>query len=287
MLRFHSQMSYSMKSFLLGLLLLPAFALAFEPLNTDDAGTVKAGGNQIEQYFFFINRADGAPSADILTPGEEYAGNADARAFPFTYTRGLSETVEASFSTTYYNQPSGNYSNFANYVFASKWRFHEDTENRYALAIKPTIVLPASKQQQVNGLGLAAVNYGANFIASKYWDEIEVHFNASYMRAPYNTNYSIGHTSDNIRTNIFLLSIAPVWSVYQNLKLALDLGATSNPPANSQNLSYYALVAGIYSITDSVDLGISYMRTGMNYGETFAVQQAGATRSEIGLTWRF
>ena len=107
------------------------------------------------------------------------------------------------------------------------------------------------------------------------------------MRAPYNTNYSIGHTPDNIRTNIFLLSIAPVWSVYQNLKLALDLGATTNPPTNSQNLSYYALVAGIYSLSDSVDLGLSYMRTGMNYGETFAVQQAGATRSEIGLTWRF
>jgi len=43
------------------------------------------------------------------------------------------------------------------------------------------------------------------------------------MRSPYNTNYSIGYTSDNIRTNIFLLSIAPVWSVYQNLKLAVDI----------------------------------------------------------------
>ena len=276
-----------MKSSLLGLLLLPTLALAFEPLNTDDAGTVKASGNQIEQYFFFINRAEGPQSVDIITPGEEYAGNVDARALPFTYTRGLSETVEASFSTTYYNQPSGNYSNFANYVLASKWRFHEDSKNRYALAIKPTIALPASKQQQINGLGLAALNYGVNFIASKYWDELELHINASYMRAPYNTNYSIGHTADSIRTNIFLISIAPVWSVYQNLKLALDIGATTNPPTSSQNISHYALIAAIYSLNGSVDLGLSYMRTGLNYGETFAVQQVGATRSEIGLTWRF
>lgn len=276
-----------MKSFLLGLLLLPSLALAFEPLNTDDAGTVKAGGNQIEQYFFIINRAGGSESADIITPGEEYSGNADARAFPFTYTRGLSDTVEASFSSTYYQQPSGNYSKFANYVLATKWRFHEDTENRYAMAIKPTVVLPASKQQQVNGLGLAAVNYGLNFIASKYWDEVELHINASYMRSPYNTNYSIGHTADNIRTNIFLVSIAPVWSVLPNFKLALDIGATTNPPASEQYLGHYALIAGIFSLTDSIDLGVSYMRTGMNYGETFAAQQAGATRSEVGITWRF
>jgi hypothetical protein len=276
-----------MKSFLLGLLLLPTLAFAFEPLNTDDAGTVKAGGNQIEQYFFFINRADGGQSTDILTPGEEYSGNADARAFPFTYTRGLSDTVEASFSTTYYNQPNGNYSKLANYVLATKWRFHEDSENRYAMAIKPTVVLPASKQQQVNGLGLAALNYGVNFITSKYWDEIELHINASYMRAPYNTNYSIGHTADNSRTNIFLVSVAPVWSVYQNIKLALDFGATTNPPTTQQYWSYYALVAGIFSLTDSVDLGVSYMRTGMNYGEAFGAQQAGSTRTELGITWRF
>jgi len=29
------------------------------------------------------------------------------------------------------------------------------------------------------------------------------------------------------------------------------------------------------------------MRTGVNYGQTFASQQAGATRSEVGITWRF
>jgi hypothetical protein len=276
-----------MKSCLLGLLLLPTLALAFEPLNTDDAGTVKAGGNQIEQYFFFINRSAGTQSVDIITPGEEYSGNADARAFPFTYTRGLSETVEASFATTYYKQPSGNYSRFSNYVFATKWRFHEDSENGYAMAIKPTVILPSSKQQQVNGLGLAAVNYGFNFITSKYWDEFEVHVNASYMRSPYNTNYSIGHTADNSRTNIVLASIAPVWSVYQNVKLALDLGATTNPPVTQQYWTYYGLVAGIFSLTDSVDLGISYMRTVLNFGDIFAAQQAASTRTELGITWRF
>jgi len=277
----------NVKGLCLAILCISVHAFAFEPLNTDDAGTVESGGNQIEQYFFFINRSGGDRAADIITPGEEYSGNVDARAFPFTYTRGLSETVEASFSTTYYNQPSGSYSKFANYVFATKWRFYEDEDNQFALAIKPTLILPASKQQQVYGLGLAAVNYGVNFIASKYWDPIELHINASYMHAPYNINYPIGQSVDNSRTNIFLLSVAPVWTVHPRLKLALDLGATTNPPATEQYLSYYALIAGIYSLTESVDLGVSYMRTGMNYSETFGTQQAGSSRTELGVTWRF
>ena len=276
-----------MKSLGYALILVPALALAFEPLNTDDAGTVKAGGNQIEQYFFSINRHGGDQQSDIVTPGEEYTGRTDAKAFPFTYTRGLSDSVEASFSTTYYNEPSGNYSKFSNYVFASKWRFFEDKQIGYAFAIKPIVVLPASKQQQVAGLGLAALNYGFNFIASKYWDSIELHLNAMYMRSPYNTNYSIGTTTDINRTNIFLLSLAPVWAAYKDLKLALDLGVTTNPSSSAQYLSQYALIAGIYSLTETLDLGISYMRTGGGLSETFGSQQASATRGEVGITWRF
>ena len=276
-----------MKTSFLTLLLIPVFAHAFEPLNTDDAGTVRAGGNQIEQYFFSINRHGGSQQADIVTPGEEYTGRTDAKAFPFTYIRGLSDQVEASIAMTYYNEPSGNYSKFSNYVFASKWRFYEDERLGYAFAIKPTLVLPAGKQQQVAGLGLAAVNYGINFISSKYWEDIELHFNAIYMRSPYNINYSVGISSDINRTNIFLVSMAPVWSVYKDLKIALDLGVSTNPPSSEQYLIHYGLIAGIYSITESLDLGVSYMRTGVNYGQTFASQQAGATRSEVGITWRF
>ena len=277
-----------MKWLLIGALLLPKIAIAFEPLNTDDAGTVKAGGNQIEQYFISINRnGGGSQSTDLITPGEEYTGRTDAKAYPFTYTRGISNSVEASFSTTYYNEPSGNYSKFANYVFGAKWRFYEDKKRGYALAIKPTLVLPASQQQQVSGLGLAATNYGLNFIASKYWRDLEVHLNASYMRSPYNTNYNVGQTADVNRTNIYLVSIAPVWNVYRNIRLALDIGASTNPPTSEQSITHYALVAAIYSVTKDVDIGLSYMRTGLSYSATFGSQEASATRSEAGVTWRF
>jgi len=72
------------------LLLVPTMGIAFEPLNTDDAGTVANGTNQIEQYFFTTASHGSGPAAtvDIITPGEEYFGGAGAKAFPFTYTRG-------------------------------------------------------------------------------------------------------------------------------------------------------------------------------------------------------
>ena len=175
---------------LLLLFLIPACSFAFEPLNTDDAGTVESGRNQIEQYFFSINRhgSTNAAPTDIVTPGEEYSGQSGAKALPLTYTRGLSDTVEASIATTYYTEPSGSFTRFSNSAIGLKWRFLEDIENHYAFAVKPSFIFPASQQQQVNGLGSAALNYGVNFIGSRYWEELELHVNLAYMHSPYNTN---------------------------------------------------------------------------------------------------
>jgi hypothetical protein len=275
--------------FLFFLFLFSSSALAFEPLNTDDAGTVMAGRNQIEQYFFSINRHGNTSAAptDIVTPGEEYAGQSSAKAFPLTYTRGIYETLEASIATTYYTEPTGNFTRTSNSILGLKWRFFEDIENQYALAIKPTLIFPASKQQQVYGLGSAAINYGINFIASRYWDNIEVHFNLSYMHSPYNTNYAVGQSTDLNRTNIFFMSMAPVWTLFPGVKVALDVGAATNPPIPEQYLSTYGLVALILSPNDDIDVGISAMRSASNYGTVVSANGPNATRAEIGITWRF
>ena len=278
-----------MLKFLFLLLLASSSALAFEPLNTDDAGTVEAGKNQIEQHFFSINRHGNTSTAptDIVTPGEEYTGQGSAKAFPFTYTRGINESLEASIATTYYTEPAGNYTRSSNSILGMKWRFLESKENQYALAIKPTIIFPASKQQQVYGLGSAAFNYGVNFIASRYWDQIEIHFNLSYMHSPYNTNYAVGQSTDLNRTNIFFISVAPVWTIFPGVKVALDIGATTNPPIPEQYLSAYGLVALIFSPTEDIDIGISAMRSASSYGTVVSANGPNATRSEVGITWRF
>ena len=258
-------------------------------MNTDDAGTVKAGGNQIEQYFFSINRhgSTAAAPVDSITPGEEFAGQNGAKAYPFTYTRGLSDTVEASIASTYYNEPSGSFTKFSNSAIGLKWQFFSDEENQYAFAVKPTLIFPASQQQQVNGLGAAALNYGVNFIASRYWNQLEIHINASYMRAPYNTNYAVGQSMDPNRINLIFVSVAPVLTLLPGIRIALDIGATTNPPIPEQCLTSYALAALILSPTEDIDIGISAMRSAANYGAVISANGPNATRTELGVTWRF
>ena len=262
---------------------------AFEPLNTDDAGTVAEGLNQIEQYFFKTAAHGGgtASTVDIITPGEEYFGGGGAKAFPLTYRRGLSKNVEASIGATYFSIPRGNYSPISNKVFAVKWRFLEAKDGQWALAIKPSFTLPGSTQQQVHGLDLALPSYGLNLINSHYWDALEIHLNASYMKSPYNTNYAVGTGPPTNRTNILFFSMAPVWRASQNIRLALDTGITTNPPSTEQYLTSYALLAAIISVSDELDIGLSYMRSAANMGIVISNSGVSASRSEIGFTWRY
>jgi hypothetical protein len=107
------------------------------------------------------------------------------------------------------------------------------------------------------------------------------------MHSPYNTNYAVGQSTDLNRTNIFFISVAPVWTLIPGIKVALDIGATTNPPIPEQYLSTYALAALILSPTDDIDIGISAMRSASSYGTVVSANGPNATRSEIGVTWRF
>jgi hypothetical protein len=262
-------------------------AQAFEPLNTDDAATVGYQVNQIEQYFYLLNNQTVGDISVINSNGEEFRGLGRATAAPFTYTRGLSETVEASFASTYYANPNGNYSPLSNYVLGLKWRFWGDGERGWAFAVKPTVTLPASTSQQAVGIGFASTNYEVNLISSYYWDQIHVHSNVSYARNPYNTNYPVSGSTEPLRTNAYAFSIAPVWVVNARWRLALDFGAGSNILLNANRFSDYGMVAALYSITPDVDLGLSIMRSAANFGTVFSGSGVYSLRSEAGVTWRF
>ena len=262
-------------------------AQAFEPLNTDDAATVGRNVNQIEQYIYVLNNKAAEDISVINSNGEEFKGLGRATAAPFTYTRSLSETVEASFSSTYYANPNGSYSPLSNYVLGLKWRFWGDGEKGWAFAVKPTVTLPATTSQQAVGIGFARTNYELNLISSYYWNQIHVHSNVSYARNPYNTNYPVSGSIEPLRTSAYALSIAPVWVVNTRWRLALDFGVGSNILLNANRFSDYGMVAAIYSITSDVDLGLSIMRSAANFGTVFSGSGIYSLRSEAGVTWRF
>ena len=266
---------------------LPRPVYAFEPLNTDDAGTVGKNVNQIEQYFYILqNNAPGDPG-DIATPDEEFRGLGKAKAFPFTYTYGASESTELSLATTYYATPRGGYSPIANNIIGFKWRFYGDGEDGLAMAIKPTVTLPASTGQQTKGLGLAKTNYEFNFIASYFWSSFQIHTNISYARNPYNTNYPISGAYMPYQINIISGSIAPVWAVNSWLKLAIDIGSSIDTTPQNPSINDYGMLAAIFSVRKNVDIGISYLQSGTTLSNAINGIGDKANRSEIGVTWRF
>lgn len=266
---------------------LPSPVYAFEPLNTDDAATIGKSVNQIEQYFYVLhNNTPGNPGS-VATPGEEFRGIGNAKAFPFTYTHGLTDTTELSIATTYYATPRGSYSPFANNIFGYKWRFWGDGQTGLGMAIKPTITLPSSTSQQVQGLGLAMTNYELNYVLSYYWDRIQVHTNISYARNPYNKNYPISGTYTPYQINIISGSIAPVWIVNSWLKLALDIGSSIDTSTDAAAVNDYGMVAAILSVNKNVEIGLSYLQASTTPNNVWTNKGIISNRSEIGITWRF
>jgi hypothetical protein len=277
--------------FTLTAIFLMSRAQAFEPLNTDDAGTVKKGGNQIEMYFYSINKVNQptGPGQDLLSPGEEFLGPGSTKSFPFTYTRGISENIEIALGTQYVATPrASDYSPYSNYTLNAKWRFWGEESDSWKFAIKPILQFPVSKQQQVVGFGQAAFNYGATFISSYYLNEsLEAHINVGYMRSPYNVNYLNGGSAGPLRLNLYSASIAPVWNVMNGFRLALDFGLQTNPPATEQQSIMYGMVVAIISLSESIDFGISMMRSAQNTGLVLVGNGANSTRLDTGITWRF
>jgi len=268
--------------------LFPSVTLAYSPLNTDDAGTIAKGSNQIEQYFFsLLQVGQDSSSENAVSSGEDFRGIGDATAFPLSFSRGLTNDIELNFSPTYYLQPLGNFSRVSNYTLNLKWRFVGDGEKGLNLAVRPTLIAPASTTQQEYGIGNANWNYGLNLIASQLADGYEIHMNAGYTRAPYNGNYLVGMSPDPSRTNLYYFSVAPVWKVTDQFKLAIDVGFGTNPAEPATSLTTYGQIALIYSPDKNIDLGLSYQRNAPSFEVSLGGAGAYTSRIQAGVTYRF
>lgn len=268
----------------------PLYAYGFEPLNTDDTGTIKQSSNQIEQYFYSINKLKQVlgPSQASVSPGEEFIGPGSSKGFPIMYTHGISKTVEVAIGTHYYATPRGNYSPISSNTISMKWRYFGEDSRNWSLAVKPLLQLPNSQSQQIIGLGQAAINFGSNLIASYYSEkDVDFHFNAQYVRSPYNTNYLSAGSAIPLRTNLYTLSAASVLAVTKQLKVALDIGIQTNPQSTSQSTVMYSMLATIISLTNEVDIGISILRSALNPNIILTGSGPNSTRLDFGITWRF
>lgn len=233
---------------------LPLQALAYHPLITDDTGTQGMAGNQLEIGVDYVDE-----------------NGARGRSLGVTYTRGLTEALDAFVGSAYQlSDPKG----WGNVGVGLKWRFLENETDKYSLALKPEILLPVSRADEAAGLGNGKLSYGLTFIASMETGFGELHFNLEAAR----NNYDDSTITD--RKHFWRASVAPVWAVGEHWKLALDLGVQTNADATQDATMGFVELGVIYSPDDRFDLSFGLIRDLMD-------GPADTTTATVQVTWHF
>jgi hypothetical protein len=243
-----------------------ASSWAFQPLITDDTGTQGQGANQLE-FSFSDDRVEQA--------GVVYS----ARALPLTYTRGLSETLDISLGVNHTRLNSDalgaqSVSGSGNPSVGLKWRFHENEASKTSLAVKAELGLPVSREREALGLGNGRGYFTLTAILMQ-----ETSFGAILVNlASGQVRYS--DTVANPDVNLVRASLAPVWQVNDQWKLALDMGSTRESAAGKQTDTRFIEIGAVYSPSKDVDIAFGFIsRTDEDSTSNHGIMG--------GITWRF
>jgi hypothetical protein len=246
---------------------MPATALAFQPLITDDTGTQGEGGNQIEAAY---NR-----SSD-KTPG----GRTITHEVPLVYTRGITDALDMYVGGTRMkiapDAPAATESGWSNPVIGAKWRFYDDEASKLSFALKPEVSMGVSDSKEARGLGTGKTSYGLGLLMTQ-----ETGFGAFLANLQVDrANYADDTLNAGERRTQYRLSVAPVWDVAEGWKLALDTGAMTNPDRAAKDWMGYVELGAIYSPSKDLDFALGVIRNNRD-------GDAQTTQITMGVTWRF
>ena len=240
-------------------------SLALQPLITDDTGIQGAGGNQLEVSYGRDRARSGGETARV-------------HSVPVVYTYGLTDAVDVYAGIAYSRIRSGvqdgDANGFGNTAFGAKWRFFENEDSGTSFAVKPEVAVPVSRQREDDGLGTGKASGALTFIFSQDVPFGSVHLNAGIGRDRFR------HSEDD-STNKHL-SMAPVWDVSEQWKLAADVGLDWSRSGGDTVRSKYAEIGAIYSPNKDLDLALGFIRTRDNESPKTTTHSVTA-----GLTWRF
>jgi hypothetical protein len=244
----------------------PGLCGAFQPLVTDDTGTQGAGGNQIEAaYNRTVERAAGA--------------RAVVHEVPLVYTRGITEALDLYFGGAYQRLTADGAPTergWGNTAFGAKWRFYENETSKLSLALKPEVQFPVSKSRELRGLGAARASYALGLLMTQETGFGAVHANLAAEKI----DYADAALDAAERRTRYRASLAPVWDVTEQWKLALDAGIVTNPERTAKRYFGYVEVGAIYSPSKGLDFALGIIRN-VRDGE------ARTTLATVGVTWRF
>lgn len=239
---------------------------AFQPLITDDTGTQGKGENQLEISF----------SDDRV---EQSGVASSVRMLPLTYTRGLSDTLDISLGVnhTHLNSDipsteliSGN----GNSSVGLKWRFFENEASKTSLALKGELGLPINREQERIGLGSGRGYYIVTAILMQETSFGAVLFNLASAQVRYSD------TLANPDISLLRASLAPVWQVKDQWKLAFDMGITREATVEKQTSIRFMEIGVVYSPSKDLDIALGFIgRSG--------VERATSRGLTGGISWRF
>lgn len=239
---------------------------AYQPLITDDTGTQGQGENQLE-FSFSDDRIEQAGVISSL------------RMLPLTYTRGLSETLDISLGVnhTHLNSdaPGAEFiSGNGNPSLGLKWRFHENEASKTSLAMKAELGLPVNREQEAVELGSGSGYYMVTAILMQ-----ETSFGAILVNlASGQVRYS--DTVANPDVNLVRASLAPVWQVNDQWKLALDMGSTRESTAAKKTYIKFIEIGAVYSPSKDIDIAFGFI----SRKDESSTSNNGITG---GISWRF
>lgn len=233
------------------LLAFPGLVLAYHPLVTDDTGTQGLAGNQLEFGYDHVRSKDGASKAT-------------ERLLPLAYARGLTDALDVFVGVPRVLEADDE-KGWGSPAIGLKWRFYEDERSKLSLALKPEVEF-----EPLDGdLGSGDPTYALSLILSRETGFGEFH-----------ANLQVAHNGDEDRETQYQLSVAPVWQVNEQWKLALDVGLMTNPDISADETMGFVELGTVYSPDENLDLSLGVIRDIMD-------GSASTTSASLGLTWRF
>jgi hypothetical protein len=243
-----------------------ASSWAFQPLITDDTGTQGQGENQLELSF----------SDDR---SEQSGVTYSSRVLPLTYTRGLSASLDISLGVNHTQLNSDAFgtdfvSGNGNPSVGLKWRFYENETSKTSLALKAELGLPVGQEREALGLGNGRGYYTLTAILMQ-----ETSFGALLVNlASGQVRYS--DTVANPDVTLLRVSLAPVWQVNEQWKLALDMGSARESAAGKQSYRRFIEIGAVYSPGKDLDIALGFI----SRQDENSSSNKGITG---GISWRF
>jgi hypothetical protein len=222
------------------LLIFPLFAYAARPLSTDDAATVEKGDLEVELGFEYADDADTDDTED------EYS-------FAATVKYGLTERWDLGVEIPYLyieRESDDDDSGLGDYVFSSKYRFVDESENFPALALGFSLKTKTGDEDK--GLGTGELDYTLNTILTKALGKIVTNVNLgyTYVGAPEGENHD----------DVFSYGLALEYPATEKLNLVGELTGETNFEGDFDDHPFGGLVGFNYAFSENIvfDLGFGW-----------------------------